>query len=385
MKTKSGKRFVGNVMVSAFGGLHVPNYPDIPGLEDFKGLRFHTAEWSNDFDPTAKHKRVAVIGSAASAVQAIPRIAELAEEVVVFQRTPNWISPRLDSAFGFLSLFILKWVPGAREVLRWFYYLRQEFVYEIVFKRFLGKSGKTTQALLERFIKANVGDKMAANGEERLVDVLTPNFPPGCKRILISSDFYSALASDNVAVVTDPIVGITPTGVEVKNRHTGDYEEYEVDAILCATGFQLLQGFPTVLGKSKRDLMTDYWRDTPEAYLGITSEDFPNMFFMLGPNTGLGHNSVIYILECQMTYIVGCVMDMIEEGIKEVSVKPEKNREFQEEIQAKLEKSVWSRAYCTSWYQNAKGVIFALWPGPTYTYWLRTRNTNLHEDYDITY
>uniref|UniRef100_A0A7S4I9N8 Uncharacterized protein n=1 Tax=Vannella robusta TaxID=1487602 RepID=A0A7S4I9N8_9EUKA len=357
---QTGQKVEANVAVSGQGVLHVPNYPAFPDLAKFEGKILHTAEWDTSYD--LQGKRIGIIGSAASAIQAIPKIAKQAARLFVFQRTPNWVVPKIDGPYSSWAKHLLR-VPLCSSILRSLYYWRQESIYFLIFQNPELLSAKLLRGLLKRLIKRQVKDKA-------LAEKLTPSYHVGCKRILISNDFYPALCKENVSVEKEPIARIIPNGIVMD--HNGEARTIELDAIAFATGFQVMVGFPPIHGLDKKDLITEVWGSTPAAYLGLTVPGFPNFFFLLGPNTALGHNSVVWMIECQVNYIIKIIHRMLERNFVSVDTNKNSFDEYQQNISESLSSKVWSRNYCNSWYQNENGTIFTLWPSSTLSYWKST-------------
>lgn len=356
VRTADGTSFTTRVLVSAMGALHRPSFPALPGLEKFKGKVFHSAEWDHDYDLAGK--RVAVIGTGASAIQFVPEIAPKLARLALFQRTPAWVMPRMDRPIGKFEQSVYRNVPGANRLFRNFIYWR----YELRGLAFVNPK-------LMRFV-----EKMARKHLDRQVPdavlraKLTPNYTIGCKRILMSNEYYPALTRTNVDVVTDEIAEVTAHGIVTRSGN-----EYPVDAIIYSTGFRVtdLLGPARFVGCNGIDLNA-VWRDAPEAYLGIAAAGFPNLFMLLGPNTGLGHNSVVFMAEQQISYVMQCLHAMRGREIASMEVRPEVQTQFNRSIQNRLQSTVWASG-CRSWYQNAGGKNVTLWPGFTFEYWNRMR------------
>ncbi|MQA94103.1 MAG: FAD-dependent oxidoreductase [Streptosporangiales bacterium] len=360
--TGDGEHFVTRAVVSGIGALHVPSFPDIPGGERFHGTAFHSAEWDHSYDLTGK--RVAVIGTGASAIQFIPQIAKTAGRVTVFQRTPPWIHPKPDVEIPERVRTGFRKVPGAARGFR-------DSIYWLLESRALGftidpKLMKPHEILARRHLERQIPD-------EELRRKVTPDYTIGCKRILISSDYYPALTKDNVDLVTDGIREIREHSVV-----TADGTEHEVDAIIYGTGFKVTDALHEqhIVGRQGLKIQ-DAWRDGIEAYLGITISGFPNFFMLLGPNTGLGHNSVVFMIESQVEYVLKCLRLLQRAGADTLDVRPEAQRDFIDRLQRRLGKLVWNEGGCTSWYLDEKGVNRTIWPGFTWEYWLRTRRPRL--------
>jgi cation diffusion facilitator CzcD-associated flavoprotein CzcO len=358
VETKDGRRFEARAIVSGAGGLSRPAVPSIPGLEEFRGHTFHSARWDESFDLAGK--RVGVIGTGASAIQIVPQIAKKAAKLDVFQRTPPWVIPHPDRPIAAWERMLFRTVPATQKLARFGIYLNREFVKGSGFLFAPGVLKIGTRIAL-RHLREQVADPV-------LREKLTPHYAFGCKRVLLSNEYYPALQKPNVELVTDAIERVTPTGVQTK-----DGRLHELDALVLATGFQVADvGAPfEVRGRADRSL-DDAWRDTAEAYLGTTVPGFPNLFIIMGPNVGLGHNSMVYMIESQITYVLGALERMRSKKIDAVDVRPEVARKYNDELQARLAKTVWAGG-CKSWYQNKAGKVVALWPGPTYEFRARTK------------
>ncbi|HUJ57916.1 MAG TPA: NAD(P)/FAD-dependent oxidoreductase [Kofleriaceae bacterium] len=346
------------------GALHIPQLPDIPGRTTFAGRSFHSARWDHGYELAGK--RVAVIGTGASAIQFVPQIAPKAAELHVFQRTPPWIVPKRDRVMSEAERWMFEHVPGA-------HYLRRTGLYWLMESRVLGFAyAPKLLELAERLVKRSIAEQVA---DPALRARLTPDYRLGCKRVLISNDYYAALQRDNVELVTDAIRSITPRGVL-----TADGREREVDAIIYGTGFRVTEYLSSVriVGRGGVEL-NDAWRTTLRNYLGITVSGFPNLFLLMGPNTGLGHNSMIFMIEAQARYATRALAAMRDRKLAFIDVRPEVEQAFRADLSRKMKNTVWTSG-CTSWYQTPDGEVF-LWPGATVDYWRRTRRVEL-ADYE---
>jgi cation diffusion facilitator CzcD-associated flavoprotein CzcO len=357
-------------VILATGPLNKPSIPHIPGVGSFAGESFHSSHWRHDID--LKGKRIAVVGTGASAVQFVPEIAPDAAHVDVFQRTPAWVLPRWDQPYGVFRRLAYRYVPQLQRLSRWRVYWFNEWIG----MGFMGSA--RMQGLLRRLaghhLRAQVPDSATR-------DALTPNFNPGCKRLLISNTWFPALQRPNVKLVTQAVTAITPTGVV-----GADGTLYPCDVIVWGTGFKATEfvapmriyGETTRLGASP-DASLEVpelgarWHNTPAATrLGITVAGFPNLFMLVGPNTGLGHNSIIFMIECQVDYIVRALTAIRGKQNGVLRLRPNVQQDEYTQIQQKMKGTVWSSG-CKSWYQNADGHIDTLWPGYTWEYWLKTR------------
>ncbi len=342
-------------VVSAGGALHIPSYPDIPGAARFAGTSFHSARWDHSCDLTGK--QVAVIGTGASAVQFVPEIAGQVAQLRVFQRTPPWVHPRPDVEIAPQVRGTLEASPLAARLLR-------DAVYWMLEARALGFAvHPRLMAPLEAMGRRHLENQVA---DPELRAKLTPDYTIGCKRILLSSTYYPALQRPNVDLVTDLITAITPTGIV-----TADGTAHPADVIIYATGFKVIESVTAlnVTGRDGRELA----HGGPEAYHGITVPGFPNFFMLLGPNTALGHTSVVFMIESQVQHVLSCLRILARDKADMIEVHEDALRRFNRRLQRRLGRAVWSAGGCTSWYLDADGVNRALWPGFSFEYWARTR------------
>ena len=355
---EDGSTEVVDVVISGLGQLNRPAFPDIPGRDEFAGTTFHSARWDHDHDLTGE--RVAVIGNGASAVQFIPEIQREASELLVFQRSANWIMPRKDRAFTDDERRRFQSIPGWQKLYRSYIY----WTFETRF--FALKEGSKAGPIAAKITKDYLEHEIA---DPELRAKLTPDYPVGCKRILISDDFYQALAQPNVEVITDRIERITADAVV-----TTDGVEHPVDTIIYGTGFRSTEFLAPleVVGRKGFDLR-DAWADGAEAYEGIAVSGFPNLFVLYGPNTNLGHNSIIFMLECQVHYVMNLLHRMVDDGVAAIDVKPEVQAAYNDEIQRSVERLVWSSDQCSSWYKTDTGKVTNNWPHYTLRYWAQTR------------
>lgn len=358
VRTASGEEIVADVLVSGVGQLHRPRLPEIPGLDTFAGPQFHSARWNHDVELTGK--RVGVIGNAASAVQFIPEIAPRVGHLTIFQRSANWIVPRGDRPYGPRERWLLTNVPGLARLYRFWLWLRGELLLYPVMRRRPWAVRLWLQTAT-RHLEAQIADPA-------LRATLTPDYPIGGKRILIIDDFYPALARDNVELVTDAITRVTPEGVD-----TADGRHRPLDVLIYATGFQTNPFLaPMRLEGLGGRVLADDWRHGARAYLGLTVAGYPNFFMLYGPNTNLGHNSIIFMLECQIGYIMAALRTLIDEDLRYLDVQPVVMDAYNDEIQGVLRQSAWAAAG-DSWYKDAEGNITNNWPYSTFDYWRRTR------------
>jgi cation diffusion facilitator CzcD-associated flavoprotein CzcO len=345
-------------LVSGCGALSRPSFPDIPGCESFQGKTFHSARW--DHSLALDGKKVGVIGTGASAIQIVPAIAPKVAELQVFQRTPPWISPKPDYAIPEALKELFEIAPPFQTFARSIVYGLLEwrgrgFFGDVAFRR-------KNEAGLRDYLDACVKDA-------DLREKLRPNYELGCKRILLSNDYYQALGRENVAVVTDAIDRIEAGGVRTK-----DGRLHELDALVLATGFQVSESCAPfeIRGTGGREL-NEEWSGGAEAYLGTTVAGFPNLFLLVGPNVGLGHNSMVFMIEAQIAYVMGALHTMRRKKLASVEVRRDAQDRYNEELQAKLATTVWSTGGCKAWYTTRDGKNTTLWPGYTVDFWRRTR------------
>ncbi|WP_086847756.1 flavin-containing monooxygenase [Amycolatopsis kentuckyensis] len=366
--TKDGREFVAQFLVSGVGGLHIPQVPELPGIANFRGRTWHSARWDHEYD--LRGKKVAVIGTGASAVQFVPKIAPDVAELTLFQRTPPWIMPKPDHAMPSWAQTLFKRVPGTQRAYR-------NALYWLLEARAIGFNGhpaimKAGELIAKRNIAKGIKDRA-------LRKKVTPDYTMGCKRVLISNDYYPALDRPNVEVNTDGVK-------EVKAHSIVDSAgvEHEVDAIVYGTGFKVTDAleYLDITGVDGRNLAKEWASEGMRTHKGITVSGYPNLFFLLGPNTALGHNSVVFMIESQARYVVDAIKLADSRGAAALDVRPGVQDEFQREIQEKLVKGVWTQGGCKSWYLDAQGVNRTIWPGFTWRYWLETRKVD-PADYEL--
>jgi cation diffusion facilitator CzcD-associated flavoprotein CzcO len=340
-------------IVSAMGGLHHPSYPDLPGRDAFAGAAFHTAAWDHSVDLAGK--RVGVIGTGASAIQVVPEIAKVAGHLTLFQRTPPWIMPKHDHAIAESTKARYRRLPFLRRLERarlfWLHELRAFFGFTKV-----SKLTKQAEGLARHHLSKAVPDRA-------LRAKLTPNYRLGCKRVLISDDYYPALQRPNVILETGDIARLTGAGVT-----TADGRVHDLDVIVYATGFDVTGSFArmNLVGRNGQRL-AEAWSDGMGAYQGITVAGFPNYFMLLGPNTGLGHNSIIAMIEVQVRHVLDC-LEALRGGARAIEVRPEAQARFLDWIRTRLADSIWQTGGCRSWYLDAQGRNTTLWPDSVMAY-----------------
>ncbi|KVE32627.1 flavin-containing monooxygenase [Burkholderia sp. TSV86] len=350
----NGRRVVARVLVSGMGGLSRAALPDIPGIECFNGEAFHSQHWNHDYP--LEGKRVAVIGTGASAIQFVPQIAPRVARLSLFQRTPPWIMPKPDRPINGFEQWLFRNLPFTQKLLRGGLYWMLE-------SRVLGFAvHPSTMKLVQKLALRHLHRQIS---EPELRAAVTPDYTIGCKRILLSNDYYPALTRKNVDVVTTGIERIEEDAVVTK-----DGKRHEVDCLIYGTGFQINNPFPrgTIVGRDGVDVV-DAWRDGLHAYLGATVPGYPNWFILMGPNTGLGHNSMVYMIESQIEYVLGALKSMRTERVEAIDVRPIVEHDYNDRIQTKLKGAVWSTGGCNSWYLDPKtGRNTTLWPDFTWRF-----------------
>ncbi|HEX6865978.1 MAG TPA: NAD(P)/FAD-dependent oxidoreductase [Caulobacteraceae bacterium] len=364
VKLKDGEVLEAPVLVSALGQLNRPQFTGIPGRENFKGESWHSARWRHDVD--LKGKTVGCIGSGASAIQYIPEIAKEAKRVVIFQRTPNYIIPRLDKPTPTWLRAIYARLPFVDRIFR-------HVIWQLMDWRFKAFQRGTKSA--ENFRMLAIGYLEKEIEDPVLRAKLTPTYPIGCKRILISDDYYQALRQPNIELVTEAVAEVTDKGVKTIDGH-----EFDCDVIVYGTGFDTTHFLaPVEIHGSGGRTLSEAWKDGAEAYLGVTVAGFPNLFMLYGPNTNLGHNSIIVMLEAQADYIVKCMKELKRRNAKALEIKPAAFTAFNVQLQKDLETSAWA-GECSSWYKTASGKITNNWSDDTREYRRRTAAPKF-EDY----
>ncbi|WP_433759180.1 flavin-containing monooxygenase [Nocardia sp. CA-135398] len=352
--------FTADTVVSAVGALCEPALPDIKGINGFEGEIFHSARWNHDADLTGK--RVAIIGTGASAIQIVPSIAPRVAHLDVYQRTAPWLLPRIDRPYTLPERLAFRHIPGFQRLSRAAIYAARET--QVVG---LAKVPALMQAF-ELIAKAKLQLEVR---DPELRKKVTPNFRIGCKRMLISNDYYPALSRPNVDVVTDGIVEVRANSIVTK-----DGTEREIDALIVATGFHVTDSptYNAISGKDGRTLAEVFDEIGQQGYKGSAVANFPNMFFLLGPNVGLGHTSMVYMIESQINYIADALATVDRLGLRTVEVKRAVQDAYNEELQGKLVKSVWNTGGCASWYLDKHGNNTTLWPDFTFEFRRMTKN-----------
>jgi cation diffusion facilitator CzcD-associated flavoprotein CzcO len=341
-----------SVLVMASGALSDPLVPALPGLDAFRGRAFHSARWDHGFDLTGK--RVAVVGTGASAIQFVPAIQPLVEKLYVFQRTPPWIIPRQQKELGPRRHRLYRRFPAVQRAARGAIYLARE-AFVLGFRR--PGVMRLAEAVARRHLRKSIPDPA-------LRAKLTPEWRIGCKRILLSNDYLPALARPNVEVVTEGIAE-----VRARSIVSADGVERPVDAIVFGTGFVPTDPplAPHVRGRDGRTL-AEAWGGSPKAHLGTTVAGFPNFFLLMGPNTGTGHTSVVYMIEAQIEHLLGALRHLGVQGAAALEPRPEAQEAFVDAIDRRMRGTVWTSGGCASWYLDRTGRNSALWPDFTWRF-----------------
>lgn len=358
VETRDGARFSARTVVSCMGGLSRPKIPAFPGLDRFRGPAFHSANWDHSFDMTGK--RVAVVGTGASAIQFVPQIAPKVARLDLYQRTPPWILPKPDRPIREWEQRLFRWLPGYMFGLRNYLYWRQEILG--VGYTLKPKILKLAEKLALKYLREAVPDP-----EVRAK--LTPDYRIGCKRVLLTNDYLQTMCRPNLEVITDSVASITEGGVVAS-----DGREREVDAIIFGTGFKTLDFTSPVhfVGADGREL-NEVWKDKPRAYFGVATAGFPNLFFITGPNSRVANNSIVFMIEVQIRYVVQCLKRLLGDGVRTMEVRPEAQREYNEALTRRAQGTVFASG-CQSWYLDANGESPVLWPGFSSEFWWKARS-----------
>ncbi len=365
-KTKQRRKFHARTVVMAAGPLADHKFPDIRGIESYEGHKIHSAGWDHDFDFAGK--RVAVIGTGASAVQIVPELVKTAEFVKVFQRTAGWVLPRLDVQMPAAVQSLFAKVPAAQHLARQ--------------ALFWGHEASATALVWNTPLSSVVAQLSKAHLRSQVSDPwlrrqLTPDFTPGCKRMLVSSDYYPALQRDNCKLIDWPIATLSPAGIR-----TSDGVEHHLDAIVFATGYDVhLSGPPfPVTGRGGRSLQQE-WAGHAQAYKSASVHGYPNLFVMSGPNSGPGHNSLLVYVEGQLDYAVTGITTILRDDLRVLDVRADVQRRYNDDLQRRLTKTTWMSG-CSSWYLTADGFNASMYPGFA-TQYLRQMRHFQASDYEM--
>lgn len=350
-QTSSGP-IAARYLIAAPGALSAPTIPDVPGLADFTGAVFHTAAWDHSIDLAGR--KVAVVGSGASAVQVVPEIVDKVDSLVLFQRTPAWVIPRLDRTIGPVERALYKRFPKLHRVARRTTWLTHEFHVMAMAHHQRVLAVFRRHALMH--LKRQIADPV-------LRDRLTPDFTIGCKRILISNKWYPALAHQNTTL-TGALGSVT-----ADSAISADNVVHDVDTIVFATGFTPTSPpLAKVITDAAGRTLEQAWAGSPSAYRGVEVPGFPNLFLLYGPNTNLGHSSIILMLEAQSYYIGKALSELAARGADVVEVTTRAHDDYRARLDAALDTTVWNSGGCGSWYIDSTGRNSVMWPTYTGTY-----------------
>lgn len=363
LRTSRGE-LVARVLVGAAGPLTEPSLPDIPGIDAFEGEQMHSARWRDDVELAGR--RVAVVGTGASAIQIVPRIQRDVERLVVFQRTPPWVLPHRDRPVRRYERALWRRVPVVQRAARLSAYWSREALVPGFTRRGM------ILRVIERLARAQLARQVADPG---LRARLTPSYRVGCKRLLLSNEWYPAIVQPNVDVVTSAV-----SRMRARSVVAADGSEHEVDVIVWATGFEVADSpiSQRVFGRGGRSL-AQAWRGSPSAHRGTMVHGFPNLFLLVGPNTGLGHNSIVFMIESQVRYLRDALRTMRRAGIVAIEPCERAQRAWNEQVDERMARSVWTTGGCSSWYLDDTGRNSSLWPGASWRFRQLLRRVDLAE------
>ncbi len=350
-----------DILISGGGGLSEPSIPDLTGASTFAGTSFHSAQWNHDHDLAGR--KVAIIGTGASTIQFLPHVQKEAGHVALFQRTPPWVFPHRNRPTRGAERMAFRWLPWTQRVSRARNYWMGEFLLGTMLIR-NSPMLQRLEKLARRYLERQVADP-------ELRAKLTPTYTPGCKRLLQSNDYYPALQRPNVSVETEKIIEVVPSGIV-----TADGVRHEVDTIIYGTGFRITSNpmAERVVGSDGRTLKEHWSGSGMSAYCGATIPGFPNFFMLAGPNTGIGHTSLVVMIEAQIAHVAGALRALRSRDAAVVEVRPEVASRWATAIQAKAAPTVWNSGGCSSWYLDEAGRNTTLWPDYTFRFIRRARD-----------
>ena len=369
ISTKGGEQFSANFFIRATGPLHFPSSTTFKNEENFSKSIMHSRLW--DPDTKLEGKRVAVIGTGATAVQIVPAIADSVKKLYVFQRSPAWAPKRGDFQIRDWMKALFSSIPWTMQIYRYSIFLVREFFYHTLFCM-NSPLHSLTQFIVLRDMKEVIGD------DKELTEKLIPKYDVGCKRITVTDSYLQTFKKPHVKLITDPIEEFTAKGIFTK-----DGTEHKVDLIIKATGYDLmanLQSMPTFGTDGNHSAVDKIEADTPRSYLGVAVPEFPNMFFTIGPNSGLAHSSIIFIIETQVNYIIECMRNLAEAKKSSMEVKKRRFDDHVEYIKSHMDNKAFASSTCSSYYKNTAGTNWGVWPKDLITYWLSMYNCR-SEDY----
>jgi len=362
-----GRTLRSRAVVSGLGQLNLPNTPELPGAESFEGSQFHSARWDHSID--LRDKRIAVIGNAASALQFIPHLARQAKSLNVYQRSANYVIKRNDAPYSPAQRRRFARFPWLQKLHRLAIYLTNEFfLYRVMRRRSIARP------LLERMSRKHLEEHIT---DATVRSAFTPDYPAGCKRVLVSDDYYQSFNRPGVELVTSPITGIDSQGVLSE-----DGVSRPADVIIYGTGFKTSEMLSAVRFTGAAGVgLEAAWKDGAEAYRGVCVAGFPNFFMLYGPNTNLGSNSIIFMVERQVNYVVRCIDKLLSHQLASLDVNADVMRQYNARMQRELADTVWV-ARCDSWYKNDAGKVVNNWPHSTLAYWWHMRAPDF-TDFDM--
>jgi cation diffusion facilitator CzcD-associated flavoprotein CzcO len=345
--------YTADVFISAVGPLTEPKLPDVPGIDSFEGKIMHSARWDHSYD--LRGKNVASIGTGASAIQYVPEIREQVESLCVVQRTPPWVMPHGNRPIRAFERALYERLPFAQQLVRAGVYLSRELLVLGFAKR------PQLMGLLERLSRSHMEKHISDPDLRRRV---TPDYTLGCKRILPSNQWYPALAAENVELIDSGLAEIRPTSIVV-----ADGTEREVDAIVFGTGFHVTDiPFASRVRGRQGTRLADAWKHGPRAYLGTSVPGFPNFFMLLGPNTGLGHSSMVYMIESQIDHVRQAIGQVLKTATATIEVRPEAHADYNRDVDEHMAGTVWDTGGCSSFYLDASGRNATIWPDWTWLF-----------------
>ena len=369
LTTRQGEEIEADIVITALGQLNRPKIPPLKGADQYRGILFHSAMWEHGHD--LKNKKVGVIGNGPSAAQFIPALVARGAETIVFHRSPAHVVPRNDAPYAAWQRFLFRFVPGLTRLYRFMIYwtLERNFVLfndwrqNLSWPARLGLRTLNATGGLPKLIREHFDEQVK---DPKLRKILAPDYPIGCKRVVIADDYYPALQADNCELVTQPIQRLTASGVEVGQGKARKH--YDCDAIVYGTGFESTEFLAPmeIVGRRGASLNKD-WANGAQAYLGIAMPQFPNFFMLYGPNTNLGHNSIIFMLECQIRYVLSALKKLQNNKALYMELRQDAMAQFGKYLHARLKSSVWE-ANCDSWYKNEAGRVVNNWPDFTFRY-----------------
>lgn len=368
VKTEEKGEFQSNFLIGATGALNIPKIPDFPGADTFEGTAFHSARWDHSID--LKDKNVAVIGSAASAIQFIPEIAPKVKNLQMFQRTANWIMPKPDRPFKPWERKLMVNVPIFRILYREYLYWAKEL--RVLGFAYFPKVFNILSKKIESFLKKKIKDPQK-------LKAMIPNYTMGCKRILISNFYYPAIIRENVHVITDGVKQINNNSIT-----TNEGKDVPADVIIYSTGFDATNPYSAINVVGSNGIKLSEVEETKgfAGYKGTTINGFPNLFVMVGPNTGVGHTSMIHMIESQAAYVMSGMKYIKKNGVKSFEVKEQAQEKFNVDVNKKMEGTVWLTGGCDSWYKDKFGRVPTLWPDFTFRFRSMLKNFDF-KNYNI--